>query len=71
MTEFNTGYPSIRQIQTFIKNKTPIEISLSNSQTTIQGIIQWQDQNTLCIINDRQEKMLVWFQALVYLKQRS
>lgn len=68
MTEFNTGFPSIRQIQTFIKNKTPVEISLTNTTQMLKGIIQWQDQNCLCLLNSQQEKILIWFQAIVYLK---
>lgn len=68
MTEFNTGFPSIRQIQTFIKNKTPVEIALINHNETMKGIIQWQDQNCLCLLNNQKEKILIWFQAIVYLK---
>ncbi len=69
MTEFNTGFPSIRQVQTFIKNKTAIEISLSTNES-IKGIIQWQDQNCLCVLNNNKQKILIWFQAIVYLKQQ-
>ncbi len=69
MTEFNTGFPSIRQIQTYIKNKTPVEVALLNSTQNIKGIIQWQDQNCLCLVNSQQEKILIWFQAISYLKQ--
>ena len=70
MTEFNTGFPSTRQIQTLIKNKTPIEVTLLNINQPIKGIVQWQDQNCLCLVNGKQEKILIWFQAIVYLKQQ-
>jgi host factor-I protein len=70
MTEFNTGFPSIRQIQNFIKNKTPIEISLINTTEKLKGIIQWQDQNCLCLLNNQQQQVLIWFQAIVYLKKQ-
>lgn len=70
MTEFNTGFPSIRQIQTFIKNKTPVEIALINTTEKLKGMIQWQDQNCLCLLNNQQEQILIWFQAIVYLKKQ-
>jgi host factor-I protein len=69
MTLFNTGLPSIRQVQTFIKNKTPLKIVLNNNEE-IKGIIQWQDQNCICVISEKQQKVLIWFQAIAYLKQQ-
>ena len=70
MTEFNTGFPSIRQIQSFIKNKTLIEISVINSEKTISGTIQWQDQNCLSLVTQQKQQVLIWFQAIVYIRQR-
>ena len=70
MTEFNTGFPSIRQIQTFIKNKTPIEVAVLNTNDTMKGVIQWQDKNCLCLMNTQKEKVLIWYQAIIYLKQQ-
>ena len=71
MTEFNTGFPSVRQIQSFIKNKTTIEVSVVNSEKTLKGVIQWQDQNCLFLLSEQQEQTLIWFQAVVYIKKRS
>jgi host factor-I protein len=67
MTVFNTGFPSVRQIQTFIKNKTSVEIALTTSQT-LQGVILWQDQNCVCLCNSSKEKFLIPHHAIVYLK---
>lgn len=67
MTVFNTGFPSVRQIQTFVKNKTSVEIALSTSQT-LQGVILWQDQNCVCLSNSSKEKFLIPHHAIVYLK---
>lgn len=67
MTVFNTGFPSVRQIQTFVKNKTSIEIALTTSQT-LQGVILWQDQNCVCLSNSSQEKFLIPHHAIVYIK---
>lgn len=69
MTVFNTGFPSIRQIQTFIKNKTSVEIGLITNQSE-QGVILWQDQNCFCLQNSKKEKILIWTQAVAYLKSK-
>lgn len=69
MTVFNTGFPSVRQIQTFIKNKTSVEIALSTS-LTLDGVILWQDQNCVCLSNSNKEKFLIPHHAIVYLKSQ-
>ncbi len=67
MTAFDTGFPSIRQIQSFIKNKTPIEIGLTTNKT-LEGVVQWQDQNCLSLVTNNKEKILVWIQAIAYIR---
>lgn len=68
MTVFNTGFPSVRQVQNYIKNKTAVEIALVTSQT-LQGVILWQDQNCVCLSHNNQ-KMLILHHAIVYIKSR-
>lgn len=60
MTAFDTGFPSVRQIQSFIKNKTPIEIGLMTNKT-LEGVVKWQDQNCLSLVTTSQEKSLFGF----------
>ncbi|AFZ52697.1 RNA chaperone Hfq [Cyanobacterium aponinum UTEX 3222] len=69
MTAFDTGFPSVRQIQSFIKNKTPIEIGLMTNKT-LEGVVKWQDQNCLSLVTTSQEKILVWIQAIAYIRYR-
>ncbi|MGI0480051.1 Hfq-related RNA-binding protein [Geminocystis sp. CENA526] len=69
MTVFNTGFPSVRQIQNLIKNKTAVEIALVTSQT-LQGVILWQDQNCICLSNNNKEKILILHHAIAYIKSR-
>jgi host factor-I protein len=69
MSAFNTGSPSVRQIQNFIKNKTTIEIGLITSENE-EGIILWQDQNCFCLQNREKEKILIWTQAIAYVKSK-
>jgi len=69
MTAFDTGFPSVRQIQSFIKNKTPVEIGLMTNKT-LEGVVKWQDQNCLSLVTTSQEKILVWIQAIAYIRYR-
>ncbi|MTF37996.1 Hfq-related RNA-binding protein [Cyanobacterium aponinum] len=69
MTAFDTGFPSVRQIQSFVKNKTPVEIGLMNNKT-LEGVVKWQDQNCLSLVTTSQEKVLVWIQAIAYIRYR-
>lgn len=69
MTVFNTGLPSIRLIQSLIKNQTPVEIVLLNNKT-FEGVIRWQDDNCLAIFTVNQEKVLVWTHAIAYMRHR-
>ncbi len=67
MPTFNTGLPSVRQIQSFIKDKTSVEIGLLNNQTA-EGRILWLDENCLCLLENREEKALIWIHAIAYIK---
>jgi host factor-I protein len=67
MTEFETGLPSIRQIQGCIKDKTQVEVKLL-IQDTLVGKILWQDTNCLCLQNSEQQNFLIWWQSIAYIK---
>lgn len=71
MSVFDTGLPSLRQIQSFIKNKQKVEIGL-NINKTLKGQILWQDPNCICLNEENKtEKTLIWLQSIVYLKPES
>lgn len=63
----NTGLPSIRKLQTLIKDKQTVEIKLLTNDI-LEGKLQWQDNDCICIGDSPQESILVWRQAIVYLK---
>jgi host factor-I protein len=68
MSVFDSGLPSVRQIQSFIKNKQKLEIGLITN-ITFTGKILWQDTNCLCLINgENSDKILIWFHSVVYIK---
>ena len=69
-TEFDTTLPSIRELQNWIKDKTPVEFKLMTGDV-ISGKIFWQDINCVCIVNDNEEKTTVWKFAIAYMKARS
>lgn len=70
MSEFNTGLPSIRLVQSLIKDKKEVEIKLL-SDDLIVGKIVWQDDDCLYIVDQYSQHSLVWRQALAYLKPKA
>ncbi|ACB53492.1 unknown [Crocosphaera subtropica ATCC 51142] len=67
MTEFDTGLPSVRQVQTFIKDQQKIIIQLTTAET-ITGQVLWQDPQCLCVVDESNQSLLIWRQALIYIK---
>ncbi len=67
MTEFDTNLPSIRKIQKYIKDKQKIVIQLTTGET-ITGQMLWQDHQCLCLSDESDQPLLIWRQALVYIK---
>lgn len=70
MAEFNTGLPSIRQVQNFVKSKNPVEIKLVTNDLLV-GTILWQDSQCVCLAPEADSSILIWRQAIAYLKANS
>ena len=70
MTEFNTGLPSIRQLQGFLKDKQEIEVKLLTNDILV-GKLRWQDTNCLCLVDANDQSNLVWWQAVAYIKAKA
>ena len=68
--EFDTALPSIRQVQTLIKEAAMIELKLVTGDL-LTGKIGWQDQNCLCLLDVNNQPTTVWRQAIVYLKPKT
>ena len=64
--EFDTALPSIRQVQTLIKEATIIELKLVTGDL-LTGKIGWQDQNCLCLLDVTNQPTTVWRQEIAYL----
>ena len=70
MAEFNTGLPSIRQVQNLIKDKKQVEIKVTTADL-LTGHIRWQDENCVCLFDQQDQPTIVWRHAIVYIKPKS
>lgn len=68
-SELETGLPSVRQIQSLIRDTQEVELKLVTGDL-LAGKLRWQDQNCLCLVDQYDQPTLVWRQAVVYLKPR-
>jgi host factor-I protein len=69
MAEFDTGLPSVRQVQGFIKDGTEVELKLL-TQDVVTGYLRWQDVNSLCISTLDGQSMIVSRHAIAYIKSQ-
>lgn len=70
MTDFETGLPSTRLIQKYIKEQSPIAIKLTTDEI-LTGKITWQDTQCLCLLDETETTILIWRGSLVYIKPTS
>ncbi|HIK17772.1 MAG TPA: RNA chaperone Hfq [Leptolyngbyaceae cyanobacterium M33_DOE_097] len=68
-SELEMGLPSVRQIQTLIKEGTEVELKLSTGDL-LAGKVRWQDSICICLVDQYDQITIVWRQAIVYLKPR-
>ncbi|KAF3890908.1 MULTISPECIES: Hfq-related RNA-binding protein [Nostocales] len=67
ITEFDTSLPSIRQVQNLIKEGAAIQIKLLTGDL-LTGKMIWQDVQCLCCVDDHNQHVTVWKQAIAYIK---
>jgi host factor-I protein len=70
MTEFDTGLPSVRQVQEYIKDKQEVELKLVTDDLIVGKII-WQDSQCVCLIDHYDQSTLIWRQAIVFVKAKA
>ncbi len=70
MSEFDTGLPSVRQVQRLIKEKNRVEIKLITNDL-LEGTIVWQDLQCLCLVDNAHQPTLIWRSAIAYLRQKT
>jgi host factor-I protein len=68
-TELETGLPSIRQVQTIIREEKEVELKVTTGDVLV-GKIRWQDQHCICLLDQYDQPTLIWRQAIVYIKPK-
>lgn len=69
MAEFDTGLPSVRQIQGFIKQGQEVELKLL-TQDLLIGYLRWQDRDCVCINTQEGQTLIIWRHAIAYIKSQ-
>lgn len=67
--ELETGLPSIRQLQTLIKDRTEVEVKLVTNDLLV-GKLFWQDTSCLCLLDHYEQPTIIWKQAIVFIKPK-
>ncbi len=67
MTEMKTGLPSVRQLQTLIRNGNQVEVKVSTGDV-ITGKLLWQDDDCVCVADASAQPSIIWRHALVMIK---
>jgi len=67
MSEFETGLPSVRLIQSYIKDKEQVEIKLLTGDL-LAGRIFWQDHSCICLLDPSDQQILISRPAIAYVK---
>lgn len=70
MSQLNTGLPSVRLLQGYVKDKQEVEMKLSTEDLLV-GRLLWQDSECLCLVDGDDRPTIVWRQSLVYLKPKA
>lgn len=68
-TEVDTNLPSVRQIQTLIRDEKEVELKLITNDL-LTGKIRWQDPDCVCLYDHYDQPTVVWRQAIVYMKPK-
>jgi host factor-I protein len=67
--EFETGSPSVRQIQNLIKEGNEVEIKVITGDL-INGKIRWQDPDCICVMDHYDQPTTVWRHSIVFMKPK-
>jgi host factor-I protein len=69
-TEFDSGIPSIRQIQTFIQDGHEVEIKVTTGDL-INGKVRWQDSDCIALMDHYDQSTIIWRHSIVFLKPKA
>jgi host factor-I protein len=61
--QLDTSFPSIRLVQTYVRDKAQIQLKLNDS-TTVSGHLAWQDPLFYCMIDAAGKQILISREAV-------
>jgi host factor-I protein len=64
---FDTGLPSIRQIQTLIRDQKSVEVKVTTGDSLV-GALVWQDANAICVKDADGQNTILMRGAIAYVK---
>ena len=67
---FDTGLPSIRQVQSLIRDQQTVEVKLLTGDL-LSGAVNWQDVNAICVKGDDGRNTILMRGAIAYVKSLS
>ncbi|MBE9062721.1 RNA-binding protein hfq [cf. Phormidesmis sp. LEGE 11477] len=67
---FDTGLPSIRQVQSLIRDQHTVEVKLMTGDM-VAGAVSWQDANAICVKADDGRNTILMRGAIAYVKSLS
>ncbi|MGK7889326.1 MAG: RNA-binding protein hfq [Leptolyngbyaceae cyanobacterium] len=62
-----TGLPSVRQLQTLIRNEQQVEVKISTGDL-LTGKLLWQDDDCICVSEAGAQPVIIWRHAVVFVK---
>jgi|GEM_PF-456975 len=66
-TAFDTGLPSIRHVQAFIRDQQTVEVKVTTGDTLVGSLI-WQDANAICVKGTDGQDTILMRGAIAYIK---
>ncbi|MFP4100209.1 Hfq-related RNA-binding protein [Coleofasciculus sp.] len=69
MSELSTNLPSVRQVQSLIRDAQEVELKLMTNEV-FMGRVRWQDTSCLCLLDEQEQPIIIWHHAIAYIKPK-
>jgi host factor-I protein len=69
-TQFDPSLPSIKQVQSLIKEAAAVELKLLTGDI-LTGRVLWQDTQCISIADENSQQITIWKQAIAYMKPKN
>ncbi|MFB2982808.1 RNA-binding protein hfq [Microseira sp. BLCC-F43] len=69
-SEFDTNLPSVRKVQSTIKDQKQVEMKLTTGDV-LAGKLLWQDPSCICLRDESNQQILIWRGAIAYIKPKA